>query len=64
MLSPEEMAMMSSGAAELRRLRRMGPKLTKHRPLERDVRRGDVPQGVRGGFSVHPSGKGQGSCEC
>ena len=36
-LSPEELAMMRSGAAELRRLRRMGTKLAKHKPLEREV---------------------------
>lgn len=30
--------MMASGAAELRRLRRMGVKLTKHKALEREVR--------------------------
>ncbi|GAB4822442.1 hypothetical protein N2152v2_009488 [Parachlorella kessleri] len=36
-LSPEELAMMRSGAAELRRLRKMGNKLTKHKPLEKEV---------------------------
>lgn len=36
-LSPEEAAQMRSGAAELSRLRRMGPKLSKHPPLMRDV---------------------------
>ncbi len=36
-LSPEELAMMRSGAAELRRLRKMGTKLTKHKPLEKEV---------------------------
>ena len=36
-LSPEELAMMRSGAAELRRLRKMGTKLTKHKALEKEV---------------------------
>lgn len=36
-LSSEEAAMMRSGAAELRRLRRMGTKLTKHKALEKEV---------------------------
>ena len=36
-LSPEEAALMRSGAAELSRLRRMGAKATKHAPLEKEV---------------------------
>jgi curved DNA-binding protein CbpA len=36
-LSPEEAAKMASGAAELRKLRRMGPKLAKHSPKLCDV---------------------------
>ena len=36
-LDPEEAARMASGAAELRRLRRMGPKLAKHSPMMREV---------------------------
>jgi curved DNA-binding protein len=36
-LSPEEAAKMASGAAELRKMRRMGPKLAKHSPLHREV---------------------------
>lgn len=36
-LSPEEAARMASGAAELRKLRKMGPKLAKHPPTHRDV---------------------------
>lgn len=36
-LSPEESMRVANGAAELRRLRRMGPKLAKHPPIERTV---------------------------
>ena len=36
-LSPEEAAKMASGAAELRKMRRMGPKLGKHPATLRDV---------------------------
>ncbi|KAH7615630.1 hypothetical protein Ndes2526B_g09623 [Nannochloris sp. 'desiccata'] len=36
-LSPEEAAKMASGASELRKMRRMGPKLAKHSSLNRDV---------------------------
>jgi DnaJ-class molecular chaperone len=36
-LSPEEAAKMASGAAELRKMRRLGPKLAKHSSLNRDV---------------------------
>lgn len=36
-LSVEEAALMRSGAAELSKLRRMGPKLAKHPPMEREV---------------------------
>lgn len=36
-LDPEEAARMASGAAELRRLRRMGPKLAKHPPMHKEV---------------------------
>lgn len=36
-LTPEESAMMASGAAELRKLRKMGPKLAKHPPTHREV---------------------------
>jgi curved DNA-binding protein len=36
-LSPKEAAKMASGAAELRKMRRMGPKLAKHSPLHREV---------------------------
>lgn len=39
-LSPEEAALMRSGAAELSRLRRMGAKAVKHAPLEMEVRGG------------------------
>jgi DnaJ-class molecular chaperone len=36
-LSPEEASLMRSGAAELSKLQRMGPKLAKHSPMEREV---------------------------
>jgi len=36
-LSPEEAAKMASGAAELRKMRRLGPKLAKHNSLNRDI---------------------------
>lgn len=36
-LSPEESMRIANGAAELRRLRRMGPKLSKHPPMERII---------------------------
>lgn len=41
-LSPQEAAMMRSGAAELSRLRRAGAKAVKHPPLEKEVRGGVV----------------------
>lgn len=36
-LSPEEAKLMRSGAGELSKLRRMGPKLAKHAPIEKEV---------------------------